>query len=365
MKVKYVEERKRANGKLHYVVNPSKAVKNALGVGFESYYADKQAAIARAYELAEDYDLWVRRGQASNMHINEDTVDGLYAFFKTTKAYKKLKPNSRTSYDQCFRTVSAITLKGSNQSFGRCISRLVDVTSADRMLQQLEEEVSYHRAIGGVKILRRIWNIGTRHGRVKYNPFTQMGLEGIPPRQVLWTPEQVDKFIATADDMGLHSMGTLALLCYDLCQRPGDMRQITWEEAFNGGLISFVQEKTGTPMAIPCSERLQNRLQEAYKDTPVGCVVLNERTLKPYDRRLYNVYRKQIMKAAGIPSHLQMRDLRRTGATEMAEAGATNAEMRSVTGHRTMDVLSIYVRTTQAQASSAVNKRFANKGPVV
>ncbi len=67
------------------------------------------------------------------------------------------------------------------------------------------------------------------------------------------------------------------------------------------------------------------------------------------------------MEAASLPSNLQMRDLRRTGATEMAEAGATNAEMRSVTGHKTMDVLSIYVRTTQAQASSAVNKRFAAK----
>jgi len=361
MKVKYLEERTRKNGKKVYLINPSQAVKNALGVGFENYHDDRQAATARAYELAEDYDLWLRRGREDNIHINEDTVDGLYAFFKTTKAYKKLKPNSRTSYDQCYRTVSGITLKGSNQSFGRCISRLVDVTSADRMLQQLEEEVSYHRAIGGVKVLRRVWNIGTRHGKVKYNPFTQMNLEGIPPRQVLWAPEQVDKFISTADAMGLHSMGTLALLCYDLCQRPGDMRQITWEDAFKGDLISFVQEKTGTPMAVPCSERLQNRLQEAYKATPVGHVVLNERTLRPYDTRLYNKYRKEIMEAASLPSNLQMRDLRRTGATEMAEAGATNAEMRSVTGHKTMDVLSIYVRTTQAQASSAVNKRFAAK----
>ena len=361
MKVKYLEERTRKNGKKVYLINPSQAVKNALGVGFENYHDDKHAATARAYELAEDYDLWLRRGREDNIHINEDTVDGLYIFYKSTKAYKKLKPNSRANYDLCFNTVARITIKGSNSTFGRTFSRQIDATTADKLFQQIELEVSPHRADGSIKVLRRMWNIGSRHGKVKYNPFAKMDIKGLPPREVLWSPEQVEAFINTADEMGRASMGTLALLCYDLCQRPGDMRQITWEEAFNGGLISFVQEKTGTPMAIPCSERLQNRLQEAYKDTPVGCVVLNERTLKPYDRRLYNVYRKQIMKAAGIPSHLQMRDLRRTGATEMAEAGATNAEMRSVTGHKSMDVLSIYVRTTQAQASSAVNKRFAIK----
>lgn len=39
-----------------------------------------------------------------------------------------------------------------------------------------------------------------------------------------------------------------------------------------------------------------------------------------------------------------MRDLGRTGATEMAEAGCTEDELRSVKGHQSRDVLSMYVQ---------------------
>ena len=365
MKVKYLEVRKRANGRFNYVVNPSVAVKNALGVGFESFYEDKQAATARAMEIAEDYDLYVRRGQEGGIHINEDTVDGLYAFYKTTRAYKKLKPNSKKNYDLCFSTVSKLSIKGSNTPFGRTFSRQIDTTTADKLFQLVEKSVSYHRAEGSIKVLRRMWNIGLRHGKVKVNPFMQMGIESIPSRKVLWEPEQVNLFIQTADSMGMQSMGTLALLCYELCQRPGDMRQITWEEAFNNGLMSFTQEKTGTHLDIPCSQRLLERLQGIHTDNPVGTIVLNERTGKGYDRRLYNNYRRQIMDKAGLPKHLQIRDLRRTGATEMGEAGATNSEMRSVTGHKTLDVLSIYVRPSQNQANSAIEKRQKASGSVV
>ena len=45
----------------------------------------------------------------------------------------------------------------------------------------------------------------------------------------------------------------------------------------------------------------------------------------------------------------------------MADSGATNAEMRSVTGHKGMDVLSIYVTRTNTQAESAAQKRAAYK----
>ena len=53
-----------------------------------------------------------------------------------------------------------------------------------------------------------------------------------------------------------------------------------------------------------------------------------------------------------------MRDLRRTGATKMAEAGCTEDELRSVTGHQSRDVLSIYVRPTKKLAAAGINKRF-------
>jgi len=83
---------------------------------------------------------------------------------------------------------------------------------------------------------------------------------------------------------------------------------------------------------------------------------------KPYlCRRLYNSHLDIVRQAAGLPKHLKMADLRRTGATEMAESGCTNAELRSVTGHKTMDVLSIYVRQTDKLAATGQSKRYAKR----
>ena len=56
---------------------------------------------------------------------------------------------------------------------------------------------------------------------------------------------------------------------------------------------------------------------------------------------------------------LWVSDMRRTGATEIADSGATNSELRSVTGHKGADVLPIYVTRTVVQADSAMQKRAA------
>ena len=83
-----------------------------------------------------------------------------------------------------------------------------------------------------------------------------------------------------------------------------------------------------------------------------------EHTGLPYDNRHYNTVAQRIRNAAGMSFDFQARDMRRSGATTMAESECTNAEIRSVTGHKSMDVLSIYVRHTQKTASAAINKRF-------
>jgi integrase len=103
---------------------------------------------------------------------------------------------------------------------------------------------------------------------------------------------------------------------------------------------------------------LQERL-DAHKTDPDGPIIVCETTGKAYDRNLYVKYFARIRRAAGLPKELQIRDLRRTGATEMAEAGCTEDELRSVTGHQSRDVLSIYVRPTTKLAAAGINKRFS------
>lgn len=357
MKVKYLERRERAGKRVIWVINPPKSVKDAIpGAGYEQF-STRAEAVERAIQVADAFQDY-KKGLKTTVHIPQDTVEGLFSFFKTTNHYIKLKDNSKKFYQLMMRQASQVQLKGATIPFGEVKCRNVDPTQADKLYAYFREHYSHHKANSVMKVLRRVWFIGLRHGKVQFNPFQKMGIEGVDDRTVLWTPENVIKFLETADKLGIPSIGTLALLCYDLCQRPGDMRQLTWD-SYNNGCFEFAQEKTGTIMSIPASPRLIERLERhaGNKEFIVEC----ETTGTAYDRRLYNKYAARVKAVAKLPSLLQLRDLRRTGATEMAEAGCTEDELRSVTGHQSRDVLSIYVRPTTRLAAAGINKRFQHQ----
>jgi len=61
---------------------------------------------------------------------------------------------------------------------------------------------------------------------------------------------------------------------------------------------------------------------------------------------------------AGLPFELQMRDLRRSGATALQDSSATTEEIMSITGHKDRKMLEIYLNKNVAVAQNAMNKRF-------
>jgi integrase len=301
------------------------------------------------------------------------TVSDLIEFYKTTNEFNKLRPNSQKLYTLMFSTAIRSTV-GQNPavrvfcpkdsvSFGQQKIKDITPTYTDKLYQSLLASHGSHRATFVCKIMRKVWYVGKRHGIVATNPFERMGLVGLEDRTVLWQPYEVYAFINKADEMGYKALATITLLCYHLCQRPGDMRLLKWSD-YNGHTFRFVQEKTGTEVEVPASPQIQARLKALpckalpCESSESSYISPCESTGKPYDRFLYSQHFRKVRKAAGLGDHLQLRDLRRTGATEMAEAGCTEDELRSVTGHKSRDVLSIYVRPTAKLAQAGISKRF-------
>ena len=329
-------------------------VKDALGLKYRKF-TDKREAEKYCQQVALEFNLH-RRKNEGRVAINDESVQALINFYKSTQEWEKLKENSKICYDLCFKSATETVFGQSNVSFGETKAKNVTATQADRLYAQIVRDFSHHRANQCVKVLRKVYNVAFRHDRVTANPFSNMQIPGLPTRKVLWEPEQVFHLIKTADDMGYSSIGTIALLCYDLCARPGDMRQLRWDN-FNDGLFEYTQEKTGTEMAVPASPRLVERL-EAITNRQ-NEIAICETTGNPFSKDLLVKYFARIRKQSGLPKELQLRDLRRTGATEMAESGCTEDELRSVTGHQSREILATYVRPTTRLATSAVNKRFA------
>lgn len=188
------------------------------------------------------------------------------------------------------------------------------------------------------------------------------GLQGdrrLPPRQ---------RAGEAARAANLLSLAVAALLSYDLVQRPVDMRRLTWGQLYAGTLVQSKGKQRAYFLLSPELERALEALQRQNgvvlpRDND-QLVVLYENTGQPYEPRNFRKKAAVVRKAARLPDQLKMGDLRRSGATALTVAGATDSEARFVTGHATPAVFQKHYDVEKAEkAATAHAKRMAGREP--
>jgi integrase len=362
MKAKYVTERQ-INDKIIWVFQPPKKWQQALGARFQRFDKELEAC-SHSNSVSQAYiDFCCSRD--GRIFVDEHTVGGMIQYYKTTRHYQeRLRDSSKVSYDLAFKKVfEAPPFKGCSQKL--CYMQSANVTPdiADNVFQYFSQEVSPAYAITVCRRLRRVWNVGYRKGLVNEgNPFAKMGLSNETVRDVRWSEEQVNKAIETADECNKQSIGTAITLMYHLCHHPVDIRQMRWGDIVDGK-IKFTRQKTGAKLDIPLAPPIVERLEKVMPPSARldDFIIKNEFDGRPYTTSVLQRHFRKVRLHANLPDDLKLGDLRASGAIEMANNGCTNAEMRSVTGHKTLDVLALYARPTDTQAGNAINKRYAKK----
>lgn len=355
-RVKYLQEVKQKTGQSKWAFAPPEYLKERLECKFE-LYNKRSTAIDRCLEIDQLHQQWLKDDQIV-IRVSSATVLGTINYYKSTNEFVRLAANSKKTYDQLVSSLKDVQLRSKSGLFLDMLASNVTEDHADKLHAFLRDNISDHRARHTVKFLKRVWNVCEKKKKIKGNPWRHLELDQDPISDVVWKDSQVDRFISTADDMGYPSMGTLAMLCYDLCQRPGDMRQLTWEQ-FDGESFDFYQEKTGVKIEIDASPRLIKRLVPLHnKYGQHETIVQYEKTNKGYDNRKYNEIASKIRKQCMLPEKLKMKFLRHSGATVLGENGATEDQISAVTGHKSRQMLNIYVKKTKRLASSAQQLRF-------
>jgi site-specific recombinase XerD len=359
--IKYLEEHISKKGVVTWGANPSKPLREKLFLTYESFN-NKKEATQRCLDFEKQYRDY-KRGIDKQIHITESSVAGLITAFYQTSNWSRLSVNSKNTYRQLLTYICNCRVGNSNITFGETFHQNITAETAELLHAQMCKDVSEHRAVHVCKVLRRVWFVGFRLGRTRSNPFSKMGLVTLPSRDVRWKEEHIDAFVKKADEMNVSSIGTLALLCYHLCQRVGDMRQLTWNN-YENGTFTFVQEKSrtvkkpkGNLMILDTNEFIDTRLHNLKRGNGSDFIIINERTGRPYTKWAYKAV-AEVRKAAGLPEELKISDLRRTGATEAGEAGCTEDEIMALTGHTSRDVVNVYVKKTSIMATNASNKRL-------
>jgi len=211
---------------------------------------------------------------------------------------------------------------------------------------------------------RILFNHGLHMEMTLVNPFLAVKKRPVSVRRTVWSRQQVQGFLDSAyGDFSTRNVGLIAQMAYEWCQRLGDMRLLTWDALdLSGSRVYIKQSKRKAEVFLPISQQLTEMLIEQESDFGFQPYVAPmtepiRGVYKPYTvNRLPKVARR-IMRDAGLPDELRLSDLRRTGTTEMVEAGVSMGNIMSVTGHANPQSVKPYMKNTFASADLALTTR--------
>jgi len=201
-------------------------------------------------------------------------------------------------------------------------------------------------------VLGRTLSWGLDRGLVLANPFERGGrLYRGTRREIVWSAADEALFLERAPAQ-LHLPLLLALWTG---QRQGDLLCLPWS-AYDGTHIRLRQGKTGARVIIPIGTPLKTALDATPKLSPI---ILVKRDGKPWTSAGFQTAWSRACKAVGLVG-LTFHDLRGTAVTRLAIAGATEAEIATITGHSLRSVRAIldahYLARDPALAESAIRK---------
>jgi len=224
---------------------------------------------------------------------------------------------------------------------------------------------SIHKCAKIMKWFRYLFGYAmkTRYSNIKDNPTLAVKVKQPNARDTLWTEDQVWTLIEKAWEMEYYGAAVAVLMAYDTSLRPGDIRTLKRKQR-DAESLSVVTKKTNKAGRLPLYPETQDLIDFYWRalgiDHHPEAWIIIAPSGRPYSKDLLAKHIRIIRKAAKLPEHLQLRDIRRTGSSERALAGASAFELASSTIHSIehgSQILDIYNPLNYDAAVSAQEKR--------
>jgi integrase len=197
--------------------------------------------------------------------------------------------------------------------------------------------------------------------------------------EIIWLPEHIAGFMKSAS----LEMQRALIIGLHTGQREGDLLRLAWS-SYDGSWIKLRQGKArrggvqGPLVEIPCTAALRRMLDAMERTSPL---ILTTKTGQSFKKRYFARLWDEAMKAAGLqrvqlpgleaPVDLHFHDLRGTAVTLLSEAGCTQQQVATITGHSLKTVhriLERYLARTRGLAEQAIfnfenspRTKFANQ----
>ena len=288
-------------------------------------------------------------------------VGELVAFYLNSRAFSRLSGTTQKQYEKHLECALDTRIEG---------KRLEDYQARTLKARHTNQayqawlKVGIRTANYRKSALSAAWKHCMRFDIIENDPVRLIKTESDKPRKVKWTRDQVYQFLDAAySDFKWRSIGLIVHMSYDLAQRVGDMRVLTWDKVdLNAQRIDLTQSKRGADVHLPISEALCAMLQQQKEDFGFQTYVTPKTTpvagaYVPYPVDQIDGAINEVKDAAGLPKNITAMDLRRTAITEMVEGGADLAHIMQVSGHRSPDSVRPYMVNTYTGAKNALSKR--------
>lgn len=275
-----------------------------------------------------------------------------------------------------FRTLSGTSQKTYEQKLGAvCDTPVRSITVGDVKIKNINAitcaeayEVWAEDSIAKANEFSRIFSVLLNYCRsldlLQDNPMSKVKKRQHKPRHVVWKETQVELFLDTAfKNFKLRNIGMLAAMCYEWAQRPNDIRLLKWSSIYlDEEKVIIKQTKRGATVELPITDMLlpmltQQKADWDFQEYVVPYQSVSEGSYRPMTREQVSHLANQVKAACGLPSELQIGDLRKSGIVEMIDAGVDSLQIMSVTGHQNIQSLNPYHKHTFKAAKSALNRR--------
>jgi len=286
------------------------------------------------------------------------TVQQLIDKYYTSNDFKMLRDRTKKDY-QYFLGVMC-------DSFGDVnFDKLTSKQAKHAYEEWVERGISFANHICTVSSIVYRYAIDMEYTKV--NPFASVKRKTPIQRKVVWTEGDVRNFLDTAySEFQWRSLGLIVHMAYEWCQRLGDMRLLTWDNFdLDERKLYLEQSKRRAEVTLPIEDDLLEMLVQQEQDFGFQPYVVPRTTpvqgqYHPYSMERLSKAGRAVMRQAGLSEELRLMDLRRTGTTQMVEAGVPMGQIMSVTGHSNPQSVKPYMKNTFASANNALTTRKAH-----
>lgn len=219
---------------------------------------------------------------------------------------------------------------------------------------RLAVEGKLREAENRLTVLARVFSWAIDRGFIATNPLLSWGRSYKADRaDKIWTPEHVEAFVAVASS----EMALALYVALYTGQRQGDLLRLMWTN-YADGVLRLKQSKGSRHVVVPCIADLKAMLDQLRDGDRRSTHILTTANGQPWKKRAFSGAFKETCDRAGITG-LTFHDLRGTAVTMLADAGCSEAEIVSITGHTLAsahDILERYMSRTATQSRAAMAK---------